>query len=55
MIFLNFGGSVARVLTTLQDVGDPIVLLGYSTSSLLGFILLLQIVVYSGKKSGKTE
>ena len=24
MIFLNFGGALARVLTTLQDVGDMI-------------------------------
>lgn len=55
MIFLNFGGSVARVLTTLQDVGDPIVLLGYATSSFLGFILLLQIVIYSGKPKAKTS
>mmetsp|Transcript_39798 Transcript_39798/g.61182 ORF Transcript_39798/g.61182 Transcript_39798/m.61182 type:complete len:220 (-) Transcript_39798:109-768(-) len=55
MIFLNFGGSVARILTTLQDVGDVVVLAGYSASAFLGFILLVQIVIYPGEAAPKKK
>jgi mannose-P-dolichol utilization defect protein 1 len=45
-LFLNFGGSAARILTTLQNVDEPVVLVGFSISALLNGVLLLQYVVY---------
>ena len=54
MIFLNFGGAVARVLTTLQSVGDIVILAGYAISAFLNGVILLQIVVYGNAKPKTT-
>ncbi|KAF0756647.1 hypothetical protein AaE_004545 [Aphanomyces astaci] len=45
-LFLNFGGSAARLFTTLQETGDQVVLLGFAISMLLNGTLLAQIGLY---------
>ncbi|KAG9412104.1 Mannose-P-dolichol utilization defect 1 protein [Aphanomyces cochlioides] len=45
-LFLNFGGSAARLFTTLQETGDQVVLLGFAISMLLNGTLLTQILIY---------
>lgn len=50
--FLQFGGTVARVLTTLQEVDDFGVLLSFIVAATLNGIVLAQIVVYQPKPVG---
>ncbi|KAF0711518.1 Aste57867_5212 [Aphanomyces stellatus] len=45
-LFLNFGGSAARLFTTLQETGDQVVLLGFLISMLLNGTLIAQILIY---------
>ncbi|KAF8989231.1 hypothetical protein BDQ17DRAFT_1334186 [Cyathus striatus] len=45
-------GGIARLFTTLQDVGDWIVAASYGMAILLNLVLLAQVLVYGGKKSG---
>ena len=49
--FLQFGGTVARVLTTLQEVDDFGVLLSFIVAATLNGIILAQIVLYGRQKS----
>ena len=51
--FLQFAGSVARVFTTLTQVGDPIMLASFSVNAILGFVMLVQFWLYYGKKEKK--
>eukprot|EP01101_Sappina_pedata_P005444 TRINITY_DN2497_c0_g1_i1.p1 TRINITY_DN2497_c0_g1~~TRINITY_DN2497_c0_g1_i1.p1 ORF type:complete len:289 (+),score=123.08 TRINITY_DN2497_c0_g1_i1:2-868(+) len=44
--FLNFGGAVARIFTTMQELADPLFLVGYILSAFLNGIIVLQIVYY---------
>ncbi|KAL6060139.1 Mannose-P-dolichol utilization defect 1 protein [Balamuthia mandrillaris] len=44
--FLNFGGSLARVFTTVTETADPLVLASYATAALLNGIILAQILYY---------
>jgi len=44
--FLNFAGSAARIFTTLQEVNDALVLLGFIASALLNGIIVCQIILY---------
>jgi len=48
--FLNVGGTLARVFTTLQEVNDPLVLAGFSIAATLNTIVLLQIIYYWNAK-----
>jgi hypothetical protein len=57
--FLQFAGTVARIFTTFQEVGDPTLLLSYGVAAALNGILILQFFVkvkspnYSQVKSKK--
>jgi len=50
MVLLNFGGSMARIFTTMKEVGDKVVLLGYVIGTSLNGTLLIQIFYYGDKK-----
>ncbi|DAZ95991.1 TPA: hypothetical protein N0F65_009292 [Lagenidium giganteum] len=45
-LFLNFGGSVARLFTTLQETGDVVQLAGYGVAILLNGTLVSQVLIY---------
>nr|CCA24511.1 mannosePdolichol utilization defect 1 protein putati [Albugo laibachii Nc14] len=45
-LLLNFGGSVARLFTTLQETGDLLQLTGYSVAICLNGILVVQVFLY---------
>eukprot|EP01065_Artemidia_motanka_P038942 TRINITY_DN47799_c0_g1_i1.p1 TRINITY_DN47799_c0_g1~~TRINITY_DN47799_c0_g1_i1.p1 ORF type:complete len:244 (+),score=68.73 TRINITY_DN47799_c0_g1_i1:76-732(+) len=44
--FLGFGGSAARVLTTLIQVGDPLMVFSYVVNAALGGTIVLQFLYY---------
>jgi len=39
-------GSIARIFTTLKELGDPIVLAGYAAAFILNGTILAQIIFY---------
>eukprot|EP00762_Andalucia_godoyi_P003596 ANDGO_00658.mRNA.1 Mannose-P-dolichol utilization defect 1 protein homolog len=43
---LQFGGSLGRIFTTIQEVNDPLVLTGYLVGLTLNAIMLLQFVLF---------
>eukprot|EP01083_Nonionella_stella_P071234 191218_1 len=43
---LQFGGCVARVFTTIQEVSDPLILCGFIVGAALNSIIVGQIVFY---------
>jgi len=45
--FLNFAGAVARVFTTLQELDEPLFLVGYLSSTILNGTILCQIIYYN--------
>mmetsp|Transcript_13162 Transcript_13162/g.27901 ORF Transcript_13162/g.27901 Transcript_13162/m.27901 type:complete len:229 (-) Transcript_13162:344-1030(-) len=55
--FLNFAGNAVRVLTTVQEGGGRNMLISYTTSLVLNFTLMAQIVFYNlgSKKSKKKD
>lgn len=44
--FLNWGGTAARIFTTVQETEDPILLLMYLSSFTMNFIILIQFAIY---------
>jgi mannose-P-dolichol utilization defect protein 1 len=56
---MQFGGSAARVFTTLAEVDDKVILAGFLLGFALNAILFLQIGYYSvlgfGKKPTKVS
>eukprot|EP01060_Flectonema_neradi_P032044 TRINITY_DN501_c2_g1_i1.p1 TRINITY_DN501_c2_g1~~TRINITY_DN501_c2_g1_i1.p1 ORF type:complete len:223 (+),score=38.68 TRINITY_DN501_c2_g1_i1:56-724(+) len=53
--FMNFGGSVARIFTTMSQVGDPVMLAGFIINAALGSIIMLQFLMYWNSGKTKTE
>eukprot|EP01126_Amoeba_proteus_P017982 TRINITY_DN1891_c0_g1_i3.p1 TRINITY_DN1891_c0_g1~~TRINITY_DN1891_c0_g1_i3.p1 ORF type:complete len:203 (+),score=26.54 TRINITY_DN1891_c0_g1_i3:221-829(+) len=47
---LNFVGSLTRIGTTLKEVNDPYLLVGYIVAALLNGTIFVQILVLGGKK-----
>jgi len=45
-IFLIFFGSIARIFTSIQETGDPIMVWTYIIASMANFVLAFQIVYY---------
>ncbi|KAJ0408431.1 hypothetical protein ATCC90586_008369 [Pythium insidiosum] len=45
---LNFGGTVARLFTTLQETGDPVQLAGFGVAIVLNGLLVLQVLMFWG-------
>jgi mannose-P-dolichol utilization defect protein 1 len=45
-LVLNFGGSVARLFTTMQETGDPVQLAGFAVAILLNGTLVLQVLLF---------
>lgn len=45
-VFLTFAGSLARVLTTAQEVDDPVLLIGFAIASAVNGILVVQMLLY---------
>eukprot|EP01098_Paradermamoeba_levis_P005674 TRINITY_DN2385_c0_g1_i1.p1 TRINITY_DN2385_c0_g1~~TRINITY_DN2385_c0_g1_i1.p1 ORF type:complete len:249 (-),score=80.01 TRINITY_DN2385_c0_g1_i1:45-746(-) len=48
---LNFVGSIARVFTTKQETGDPIILAGYVVGVVLNGTIFAQILFYGDKEA----
>jgi len=48
---LNFGGSLARVFTTLKEVNDPTILVSYLIGSFLNGVILVLFFLYWNKKT----
>jgi len=48
--FVSFLGSIARIFTTMKELGDPIVLTGYILGACLNGAIVGQIMVYGDKK-----
>ncbi|OWR49652.1 mannose-P-dolichol utilization defect 1 protein homolog [Danaus plexippus] len=44
--FLLFGGSIARIFTSIQETGDFIIILNYCVSTLTNGIIVLQLFWY---------
>jgi mannose-P-dolichol utilization defect protein 1 len=55
-VFLFFGGSAARVFTTIQEVNDKVILTGFALATLVNGILAFQMLYYwnSGPRKGAT-
>ena len=45
--FLTFAGAAARVFTTMQEVNDPFLLLGFVVSVGVNLTVMIQIITYS--------
>ena len=54
-LFLIMAGSLARLYTTLAEVKDPILLLGYASNAALNTILFLQVLLLSDKNKNKEK
>lgn len=49
--FLNFGGSAARIFTTLQEVEDKVILYGFLSGAFFNAIIVLQFFIFWNSKS----
>ena len=45
-VFLVFFGSIARIFTSIQETGDPIMVWTYIIASMANFVLAFQILFY---------
>lgn len=54
-LFMQFGGSAARIFTTLQEVKDPFALASFLISTALNGILLGQYFLLGSAKSKKAK
>jgi mannose-P-dolichol utilization defect protein 1 len=45
---LNWGGSLARLFTTMQETGDPVQIAGFGVAILLNTTLVLQVLLFWG-------
>lgn len=48
--FMIFFGALARIFTSLQETGDPMMILTYSVSSLANGIIVFQLLYYAKSK-----
>lgn len=53
--FMNFGGSMVRVFTTIQENAPRSVLLGYGIGVATNFTILSQIVMYQKPQAAKEK
>jgi len=53
-IFLVFIGSMARIFTSIQETGDPIVILNYVVSTVANGVIAAQVRL-AGSGSGKLK
>nr|ABN06061.1 hypothetical protein MtrDRAFT_AC150207g29v2 [Medicago truncatula] len=52
---MNFGGSMVRVFTTIQENAPKSVLLGYGIGVATNFTILSQIVIYQKPQAAKEK
>ncbi|CAI2353315.1 unnamed protein product [Caenorhabditis sp. 36 PRJEB53466] len=45
-VFLQFAGTVARVFTSVQDTGDMLLIVSYSTAAVLNGLIFAQFFMY---------
>ncbi|CAP30658.1 Protein CBG11281 [Caenorhabditis briggsae] len=45
-VFLQFAGTVARVFTSVQDTGDSLLIISYSTAAVLNGLIFAQFFMY---------
>ncbi|EGT60521.1 hypothetical protein CAEBREN_00817 [Caenorhabditis brenneri] len=48
-VFLQFAGTVARVFTSVQDTGDSLLIVSYSTAAVLNGLIFAQFFMYWNK------
>lgn len=53
--FMQFGGSTARVFTTISEVNDSVILAGFLLGFALNGVLVLQIFYYNLLGFGKSK
>jgi len=53
-VFMQFGGSAARIFTTIKEVSDPIILIGFITGTVLNGILTAQCLLYPADTASDT-
>ena len=51
-IFLQTGGAVARIFTSIQETGDSMIILIYVVSSLSNGVICAQMIYYWNAKTG---
>ena len=44
--FMLFAGGCARIFTSLQETGDPILIINFSSGALMSGIILAQLLYY---------
>ena len=54
-VSLTFGGSVARVLTSLQETGDMLLVATFMVASSLNAVLFSQILYYWNSGAASTS
>jgi mannose-P-dolichol utilization defect protein 1 len=52
-VFLQFGGCLARIFTSIQETGDQLVILSFVVAALLNGIIFLQMIIYWGSDNKK--
>lgn len=52
MLFL---GSMARIFTSIQETGDPIIILTYSVATFANGVLMVQLLYYWNTPATKTK
>lgn len=55
MVLMLFLGSMARIFTSIQETGDPIIILTYSVATFANGVLMVQLLYYWDKPTTKTK
>lgn len=45
-VMMLFLGSMARIFTSIQETGDPIIILTYSVATFANGVLMVQVLYY---------
>lgn len=55
MVLMLFLGSMARIFTSIQETGDPIIILTYSVATFANGVLMVQLLYYWDTPTTKTK
>jgi mannose-P-dolichol utilization defect protein 1 len=45
-VFLQLGGTLARIFTSIQETGDQLVILSFVVAAALNGVIFLQMLIY---------
>ncbi|XP_050729985.1 mannose-P-dolichol utilization defect 1 protein homolog [Eriocheir sinensis] len=54
-VMMLFLGSMARIFTSIQETGDPIIILTYSVATFANGVLMVQVLYYWNAPATKTK